>query len=93
MSESTIFAWTKEKNKGGKRHESSSRLARDRTRDPALFVPGTLILWSDGWFGVEGGHGGASWSLPSIPRVQPSMFSLGSFYLVYFAFFVSIYPG
>lgn len=36
------------------------RPARDRTRDPALFVPGTLILWSDGWFGVKGGHGGAS---------------------------------
>lgn len=74
--------------------ESSPRPARDRTRDPALFVPGTLILWSDGWFGVERGHGGASRSPPStIPRVQPSVFSLGSFCLVYFAFFVGTYLG
>lgn len=71
------------------------RAARDRTRDPALFVPGTLILWSDGWFGVEGGHGGASRS-PSVspsPSARPSVFSLGSFRLVYFAFFFGIYLG
>lgn len=48
----------------------------DRTpRDPALFVPGILILWSDGWFGVEGGHGGASQSLPS-PSLPPPLLPL-----------------
>lgn len=49
-----------------------TRPARDRTRDPALFVPGTLILWSDGWFGVEGGHGGAS-RFPSVSPPHPPL--------------------
>jgi len=86
-----------ERTKGGGTEEPLVVAARDRTRDPALFVPGTLIPWSDGWFGVEGGHGGASWLPPSpgsplrrrasVGRCRAgsdsTVFGLGLFRLVY----------